>query len=224
MATEVDWNSVGGKSGAGGSGKKTRFVRFEDGKTVEVRPVGKAVEFYKFFIQETQRSVVVDLDDGMKAAEILTEHTNKEFKPSHRYAMNVIDREDQLVKVLDGGRSIFKYFGAWAKRTKSHPGGQNGGNWTIEATGVKLNREYTTTFVGPAPISDQERAAIKANGDLYTLEDVFRATPMDQLLDRAFGTAATQGPVPATTPQQAVADESALGDVGNDVGNDPINW
>ena len=219
MATEVDWNNVGGKSG-GGSGGKTRFIRFEDGKTVEVRPVGKAVEFYKFFVQETQRSVVVDLNDGTKAAEMLTEHTGKEFKPSHRYAMNVIDREDGLVKVLDGGRSIYKYFGAWAKRTKSHPGGQNGGNWTIEAEGKGLKREYTTTFLGPAPISDEERASIKANGDLYTLEDVFKATPLDQLIDRAFGTAATQEPAPATTPQQAVADESALGDKGDD----PINW
>jgi len=222
MATEVDWNSVGGKSSGSGKGK-TRFIRFEDGKTVEVRPIGKAVEFYKFFIQETQRSVVVDLDDGTKAAEILTEHTGKEFKPSHRYAMNVIDREDQVVKVLDGGRSIFKYFGSWAKRTKSHPGGQNGGNWTIEATGKGLNREYTTTFLGPAPISDEERAAIKANGDLYTLEDVFKATPLNQLIDRAFGTASTNGPAPATTPQQAVADSGAIGDLA-DAGDDPINW
>lgn len=223
MATEVDWNSVGGKEGGKGAGRgKTRFIRFEPGKTVEVRPLGKAVEFYKFFIPETQRSVVVDLDDGTKAAELLTQHAGKEIKPSHRFAMNVIDRADNLVSVLEGGRSVFKYFAAWAKRAKSHPGGQNGGNWTIEATGQKLNREYTTTYIGPAPISDKERAAIEAAGGLYVLQDVFKACPLENLIERAFGAQphGNSEPSPASDPQTSKADDDALGDVDSD----PVNW
>ena len=221
MATEVDWNSVGGKDGKGGSRGKTRFIRFEPGTTVEIRPVGKAVEFYKFFIQESQRSVVVELEDGTKAAEMLTQHSGKEVKPVHRFAMNVIDQEDQQVKILEGGRSIFKYFAAWAKRAKTHPGGSGGGTWTIEATGKGLNREYTTTFIGPAPISEEQRAQIKANGDLYVLDDVFKATPLDQVIDRAYGTQSNDEPAPASDPQTASADSDALGDVDD---SDPVNW
>ncbi len=220
MPTEVDWNSVGGKDGKGAGRGKTRFIKFEAGKTVEIRPVGKTVEFYKFFIPETQRSVVVELEDGTKAADILTQHTGKEMKPVHRFAMNVIDQEDNQIKVLEGGRSIFKYFAAWSKRAKSHPGGQNAWTWTIEASGKGLNREYTTQPVGPAPVSDQQKAEIKAAGDLYNLDEVFKATPLSQLVARAYGTQTTNGePAPASDPQTIIAESDALGDV-----DDTVNW
>jgi len=220
MPSEVDWNSVGGKDGKGGGRPKTRFIKFVDGETIEVRPVGKTVEFYKFFISETQRSVVVELEDGTKAAEILTQHAGKEVKPTHRFAMNVIDQADGQVKVLEGGRSIFKYFAAWAKRNKSHPGGQNGWTWTIEASGKGLNREYTTQPVGPAPISEQQRAQIKAAGDLYNLDEVFQATPLDKLVARAYNIQSNDEPAPSSDPQTAIAEHDAMGDVDDD----PVNW
>ena len=222
MTREVDWNSIGGKGSSDGKGKGfVKYVKFEPGSTIEIRPIGKAVEFYRFFIADTNRSVIVSMDNGTKATEMLAEHSGKEYKAVHRFAMNVIDRTDNnQIKVLEGGRSIYKNFGAWAKRTNSHPGGQSGGNWSIEASGKGLNREYTTTFLGPSPISEEERSRIKANGDLYSLEEVFSPCPLNNIIAKAF-TPASAGPaapdVPAA-PQVAQADVSSTND------DDPINW
>jgi hypothetical protein len=216
MATEVDWDSFGGKEAKG----KIRFIQFDDGVTVEVRPIGKVVEFAKFFIKtpEGSRSVVVDVKYANEAADILSKSAGKEVKWSHRYAVNVIDRKDALVRILEGGKSIFKYFAAWAKRHNAPPGSSAGGDWEVTAAGKGLNREYTTQFVGPRPVSADEKAKIKANGDTYILADVYKTTPMNELVDRAFGKKKSE-PESESSIQEAIASESGTGEKSDD-----INW
>jgi hypothetical protein len=215
MATEVtDWDSFGGKEGKG----KTRYIKFEDGQTVEVRPVGRIYEFAKFFVKgkEGNRSVVVDLALADEAAEILSKHEGKEVKYSHRYAVNVIDRADNIIKVLEGGRSIFKYFAAWAKRHGASPGGNTGFNWEITATGKGLNREYTTQPIGPSPVSAEEKARYKANGDFFSIEEIYATVPLNKLIEKAFGEKKSE-PEPESEVQEAVAAETGVGEV-EDVG------
>jgi len=209
MATEVDWDSFGGTGDKG----KTRFFKFNDGETIEVRPIGKVVEFAKFFIKtpDGSRSVVVDVKYATEAADILSKSAGQEVRWSHRYAVNGIDRKDGVVKVLEGGKTIFKYFAAWAKRHNAPPGSAAGGDWEITATGKGLNREYTTQFLGPKPVSESERAKITANGGAYTLLDVFKTTPMEELIERAYGKRKSD-PEPDGNVQEAIAAETGVGE------------
>ncbi|KKN30386.1 hypothetical protein LCGC14_0834590 [marine sediment metagenome] len=220
MATEVDWNNVGGKDR-----EKTRFVKFTDGKTVNCRPIGTVVEFIKFFIKSPNgnRSICVELADADQAATVLSQHSGQQYTPQHRYAMNVLNREDGQIYVLEVGSSIFKHFANWATAAKQQPGSNAGGDWSIYAEGNGKQRRYTTTFIKNTPVVEAERKTIKEAGGVYTLKgekSVFPSVPLDQLIEKAFGESSGQ---PATTPATEPASEpqAATTAVMND---DPINW
>lgn len=205
MATEVDWNNVGGKER-----NTTRFVKFTEGKTVVFRPIGGVVEFIKFFVETptSKRSVCVDVENADEAATILAERGGKEYKPSHRFATNVLDRADGLIYVLEGGPTIFESFANWAKASGTKPGSNGGGDWSITAKGPNnLSRRYTTTFIKQTPVSEEEKANIKSNGGVYVLTEVFKSTPLDQLVKIAFGDA--DEPQAETEPQTASAASSS---------------
>ncbi len=218
MATEVDWNSNSFNAGGGGKGK-TNYIKFEAGKTVKVRPVGKAVTFVKFFVNG--RGIVVDVNDKEKAQEILSQEAGQDVTGSLRYAINVIDRSDEKIKVLEGGNSIFKAFANWARAANTHPGGQGGGNWSISATGSGQNRRYEATFITNVPFTADEvkRITVKDGEDkeVYTLKDLYKAIPLNELVQKAFGERKSYGdsagPAPASEPQGDVvlAGEDPLG-------------
>jgi hypothetical protein len=186
MATEIDWNSVGGKE----SKSKVRFIKFASGKLVVFRPIGKGVEFVKFFVKTPSgsRSVCVNPADGEQAAAMLTEHTGQEYTSQPRYATNVIDRADGVLKILEGGSSIFKHFRNWVVANKVHLGHRAGGDWAITADGEGKARRYTTSLVKLSPITEKEEAdfkALKTNG--WVLDEVYKSVPLEDLIETVFG-------------------------------------
>lgn len=189
MASIVDWNSLGGEEskGKGSGGGKTKFLRFESGKMYTVRPVGRAFEFFKFFVKPTNRSVVVETEDVDAAAALLSEEFGQEFKPQHRYAINVIDREDNVIKIMEGGQQIFKQFALWAKGNQTHPGGMGGGDWLVQVDGDGLNRKYNAQCIRPAPLSDEEMNRVKNSGEVYDLESFYAGTALTDVIARAKG-------------------------------------
>ncbi len=230
MASEVDWNSLGGTDQQ--QRGRINYIRFESGKMYSIRPVGKAVEFYKFFVQSDvgRRSLCVDIEQVEKAAEMLSEKQGKEIKPQHRYAMNVIDREDSTIKILEGGPMIFKFFANWAKGNNTHPGGMEGGNWQIQVQGDGLARKYVTGYLGPAPFSEDELNRIKKKGELYSLSEIYKGIELDNLIERAFGERDSGGPAPQSQqsepqsePQQTPQVQQPVA-AGGGLSGDPISW
>ena len=184
-AVKVDWDSLGGDDDGN---QKSAFLKFKAGHTVTVRPVGHAVEFYRFYIEgETPKIVIVDPENKDEASRILSKHTGKEMAPTHRFAINVIDREDQQIKIMEGGWSIFKFFANWAKLHNSHPGGKAGADWSIGVKGEKLNREYTPMAGQSTPFTPEEVERIKEKKELYSLSDMYKPCPLDELIAKAFG-------------------------------------
>jgi len=114
----------------------------------------------------------------------------------------VIDRSDGDVKILEGGRSIFKAFASWAKETDSHPGGQGGGDWAIEATGEGKMRRYQPNHLKSTKITEEEKAKVKSTIEERSLEEVFKAVPLDNLINRVFGSPNGE-PEPNKTAQAA---------------------
>jgi hypothetical protein len=188
MANIVDWNSLGGDEQQGGGGSRgDKYLRFESGKMYTVRPVGRAFEFFKFFVKPTNKSVVVETEDVDAAAALLSEEFGMEFKPQHRYAINVIDREDNKIKIMEGGQMIFKQFALWAKGNNTHPGGMGGGDWLIQVTGDGLARKYNAQCIRPAPLSAEEVERVKNSGEVYDLETLYAGIALEKVVARAKG-------------------------------------
>jgi len=209
MATEIDWNSVGGKE----SKSKVKFVKFSNGKTIMFRPIGKGVEFVKFFVKTPggARSVCVDIGDGDKAAEMLSEHTGQEYAATPRYAMNVIDRDDKQIKILEGGSSIFKHFRNWVMANKVQVGSRAGGDWAITAEGDMKARRYATTFTKNVPITEQEEEqfkALKENG--WSLDEVYKSVPLSELIETVFGEKGNSAAVESSGKEVGGIDEDPI--------------
>lgn len=215
MAQEVDWGSLGGTEG---KTSKSKFLKFEAGKMHTFRPVGGSVKFYRFFVQSPNgnKSIYVDPGQEVEAEEILSKHFGREVAPTQRFAINIIDREDGQIKILEGGWSIFKYFSTWfAANEKKNPGGPYGGDWFVSVEGEKLNRRYTTGFMRPAPFTQDELKKIKAekNG-LYTLSEVYKATPLDKLIEVATGSA----------PAEEETFPTGVEEMPDELSDDPKKW
>ncbi len=209
MAQEVtDWGSIGGKA-AGGNGGGKKFIKFEAGKSKNLRLIGRAVTFYKFFVRTANgpRSVVVDPEYKGEAAARLSAALGTEVKPGLRYAINCIDREDQQIKILEGGSRIFEHFANWSNgHGGAPPGGSEGWDWMIAARGEGLNREYITTPMTPAPLTEQELHRIKELKEIFTLREVFEGCPPEEVVDRATGDRSSSGPEPVAPRAQPPAE------------------
>lgn len=208
MATEIDWSSIGDEVASGG---KSTFIRFANGTELNFRPIGGAWEFCKFFIPDGEvKTLVVDKQDAVEASQLLSEHAGRPIEPSRRFAINVLDRADGHVKILEGGKSILEEFATWAKANNNCKiGTQAGGDWVIKAKGDGMARKYKTSYVRPTQISAEEKARIKENKEMSDLEEIFKGTPVSQVLGKAYGVSTDE---PQSAPQSG----------GDD--SDDMNW
>lgn len=219
MATKVDWSSIGsGDKGHGRRRSKLQFIRFEAGKGKTFRPVGGAVEFISFFING--RAVAVDTPYAEEAQARLEAHSGQKHTPRTRFAINVIDREDGQIRILEGGPQIFKHFANWSKLNQNAaPGGKGGMDWCVMAEGEGLNREYSTMPVRPAPLSQAEIKLATETKEKYTLIEVFAGCPMDELVERVFGERKTKGSAGPADESEAVAVAAPA-----TLSDDPADW
>lgn len=185
---EVDWSNMGAGSKSGKDGGIS-FLRFESEKTYRIRPFGGAIQFYKLFIEKGKPSVAIAADEKDEAARILTEHFGREIKPSFKAAMFILDREDNKVKILEGGFQIFEAFSKWSQGSDINPGAADAGDWQIAVTGNGVGgsnpRKYSTQYIGPAPLSDDEKAMLtefKAK-DKLKLANYIKEVPLSNLLE-----------------------------------------
>lgn len=187
MATEIDWTSIGDEVASGG---KSTFVRFANGTELNFRPIGGGWEFCKFFIPDGEvKTIVVNKQDAAEASQILSEHAGRPIEPSRRFAINVLDRADGHVKILEGGKSILEEFATWTKANNCKLGTQSGGDWVIKAKGDGMARKYKTSYVRPTQISAEEKDQIKENKEMADLEEIFKGTPVSDVLTKAYGAA-----------------------------------
>lgn len=221
MASVVDTQTLGKrmddaeKRASGGGRGKSSYIKLD--KKVRVRPIGNIFEVYKFFVKRkdgSARSVCVKPEDVEEASRILTEHAGYEVTPQNRYAVNAIDRATQTVGILENGISIFGVFGQWSNSTGIHPGSKDGYDWEINPKGTGFNRKYTSIPVKATPLTAEEKKMIKGTEDkpgTFDLEEIYKETPLDQLIDKVFGERQDAGPEPvAEEPDNSGDDDDEL--------------
>lgn len=218
MASVVDWQKLGGRAASGGGNKggrkdgKIEWVTLD--KEVRIRPIGQAVEFTKIFVKTKNgnRSVIVDEEVAEQVAAKLTDKLGYDVKPQTRFAVNVIDRADGRVKVLENGMQIFGFFAKWQNTTEIHPGDtKQGYDWTIqvERTGPDpMNKKYSPIPIKPTPLTAEERALGLKKKEEYSLAEYYKSVPVDQVMDRIFGEgkggSKVKEPAPNTEPQDSL--------------------
>ena len=223
MASVVDWGKLGGRaanmkkgSGSGPQEGKPEWMTISD--SAKVRPIGQAVEFVKVFVdtKKGKRSVVVDPVDADKAVALLSAEAGYDVRGSNRFAINVIDRADGRIKILEGGMQIFGFWGKWQMTTEIHPGSKEGYDWSIEAekTGPKpQDKKYTPIPLKPAPITEQEWALINKKKAEYTLSDIYKSTPLDEVIDKVFGEKSDGGSHSSSSSSSSAEPQPVTGNV-----------
>lgn len=215
--SKIDWKSFSNDGGKGGK-QKNKYVKFTDGSSVNFRPFGEGVQFYKFFVNTPQgaRSVCVDEADKNEVAAKIAAKTGKDVKPNERYAINVIDRADNSVKILEGGKSIFKSFYVWAEGNKAHPShAEKGGDWMVTAEGAGMTRKYSAMYIRPSPLTQEEMQLEK-----YKLEDIYKSTPLKDVMNVLFGGPGNSG---AAGPEDD-EEELVTASKGKSVNEEDVNW
>lgn len=185
MTSKLDWSSVGGsksKSASGGSQSKLKnleFIKFIEGTTLRIRPLGNPIVFLKAGLSSngTYRSAIIE-DPETPAVKKLSNAT-----VSERYAVNVIDRADGQLKIMEGPISIFKEFKTYNDHTGKNPGAYEGADFNIKVTGQLKMRRYDTSFSKHTTLTEEEKGMIKSQG-LYDLEKVFKVVPDDEIEER----------------------------------------
>ncbi|MAG24209.1 hypothetical protein CMI47_01390 [Candidatus Pacearchaeota archaeon] len=177
----VDWTSQSKKTGGGSS----KFLKLEPNKTFRIRPVHKPVVMWKYFVEKP----------GGGFGQAITEDPdhciiNKKYGETarKRFAVNVIDREDGQMKVLEGPISILSQIGIWAQETDIDPGSNDGGEFAIKVECPGSDRRktrYVVQYIKPAPFTDEEKEMIKEN--IVKLETMYKSVSQDEIENSLYG-------------------------------------
>ena len=188
----VDWEDItpakrnaGGKGGSG-SGK---FLRLEPNQMYKVRPVHRPIRFYKFYNKDANGRLRTAICDNPDTCSVTDKHPD--LRPSRRYAIVVIDRNDgNNIKILEGPQTIFEEFKKYYDITKKAPGGAEGGDFTINVICPNGKKDRDTTynieFVEPTPFSKEQIETLVEKKDDFNLPEIFKSHSDEEIETRLF--------------------------------------
>jgi hypothetical protein len=198
MSFTINWENLpssGGKGNYKGQSSESKrplnFIKFTNNSVHLLRPVGKAYGYYRFYYKPAKKYVIakVLIDESGAVTESNLEYLKEVLKcdPDQRFAMNVIDRADKQIKILQGPVSMLQDFAEVSQQTGNKPGSAQGGDWRIKSTGDGKARRYHVNFLGPVQFTEEEMTRIKnpdkSKNEWYVLEQVFKPTPPDVIAD-----------------------------------------
>lgn len=157
------------------------FLYLKDGESVTMRLLGKLHYFKKYFIYSPSFKSAVCLDED--TCPVATTHN---IRPTLRFAINVLDRRDNKIKVFEQSEYIFKNFKTFYEKTGRNPGGSNGAEFKISVSGVGKDKRYKVTFVGPHSLTEEDVSLIKSKG-LHDLKKIYVATDPSKIEEILFG-------------------------------------
>jgi len=217
MTSKIDWSGIGNGDSKGGENqlRDLAFVRFSSGDTHNIRPIGSAIKFLKAGISHdgNYRSAIIEDPDSPT----IKKYSNMNI--STRYAVNVLDRADGKLKIMEGPISIFKEFGQYNKMTGRNPGAVEGGDFSIEVSGNGKQRRYKTSFVKNTTLTDEEKKMLKSQG-LYKLEGIFKVVDEDKIEEKLFGESKSSSNKMSTENVEEELGLDAVGSVGDSVEDD----
>ena len=197
MTAKLNWDKINidnsrvknnNSNKSDGDGRRKQYVVLGNkakGNVYYLRPVGNPVGFYNAVLElppvegkKQWRSVRVPMDEHGGDTYVRNHplHVSHNVQFQAKYAINVIDREDNQLKILEGGISIFEAFRSYHEMTERNPGGKNSADFRLEVTGQKGKDYYKVNKHQSTTLTDEEVEFLKKEG-LYNLEEIYEETP-----------------------------------------------
>jgi hypothetical protein len=174
-----DWGKVEEKNT--NSGGDIKYVKFAAGETVRVRLLAKPYFYDQYFLRKEDIG-------GEKDISIISPGAGDPLpslgiNPSSKCAVNVFNRdEEDDIAILRCGPSIYNSFVNWSKKNKVNPGGKEGCDFEIDATGNGLKRRYQVTSLLQTPFSPEEKKKLTdKSAGVYDLEKLFKPTSIEKI-------------------------------------------
>lgn len=232
--TEINWdkinvdNSKVKKGNDNGDRRSLKYITLGKkavGREYIVRPVKGPVGFYKAVIQTPDgrwNNVVVEMEEDGGDTHVRNHplYVNHNVPFSARYAVNVIDRADGEVKILEGGVSIFEAFSKFNEMTERSPGAKEGADFKIEVTGKKGKDYYKVNMHQKTILADDEIQQIKDQGGTFKLKDIYKPTPEDRWKKLV---SQLDGGEEESTPSEAKPKPVAAATTSSDSGGDDLD-
>ncbi len=160
--------------------KKAVYVKWDKSGDYRIRLVGPHVKCRKHF--KPYRATVQDNEKDIDPAWLAG------FIPQQRYAINVIDRTDGKLKILEKPYEVFKHFANYKSLFHKDPAGMEGPDFNVKVIIPKgddgnpnpLKTEYAVTNLPDAPFTAEEKKMIKAEG-LWPLTEIYRSTSAQKM-------------------------------------------
>lgn len=172
-------------SGKDGHGNKAEWVKFDKPGTYDIRLIGKPVSFFKH---------------GQKPYGVFTKRTitHEDYKaqdpawqagffPRKTFAINVIDRRDSKLKVLEKGKTIFESFQNFKTTNDINPADpKEAPDFQIKViwpNGDKNKAEYTVTpKMKASPLTNDEIESIKASA--IDLRQLYKPNELSYIVEQ----------------------------------------
>ena len=171
---DEDFTPKTNNSGSQDGDNKDKFMSLSEEGNYRIRLVGNHVKFYRHWnpVRAITHYDYKSDDPAWQAG----------FYPSKRFAINVIDRRDGKLKILEKGTQIFKVFADYKSLFGKNPAGKDGPDFNIRVSipgGDKRSTSYTVTHLEAAPFTEEEKSMIREN--LYDLPKIYKSTPLEDI-------------------------------------------
>lgn len=174
---------------------KIEYLWLKSGGTYKIRPIHLPVRFYKYFHKDENNKLRTAICAEPDTCPVGAAHPELQ-KPTARYAIWVIDRNDGKAKVMEGPKTVFAPFRKSYEATGHNPGGlKDGGDWQIEVNGTGKNTKYTSTFCGDNIVTQDEKELLKEamDGDKDKLKNLYKINTTEEIEKRLFGSWEQEG-------------------------------
>ena len=184
----LEWNNVA--TGVERSDStKVDFLWLKSGGKYRIRPIHLAVSFFKYFHRDGNGKLRTAICSDPDTCSVLASHPDLK-KPGQRYAIFVIDRADNKIKVMEGPKTVFVPFRKRFEVTQTSPGGaKDGGDWLIEVAGSGKKTTYSSTYIEDTPLTKDEREMLKdfLEEDKEKLKKIYKADSVEDIERKLFG-------------------------------------
>ena len=162
------------------------FLKVKPDCNLKVRLIGKPVKVYKIFTNDRRCIGLGSEETGKKLKE---KYPNELGNLSIRYASWCIDRDDNMMKILDMPYSVARAFGVRVELIgKEISGSQEGCDWKITTNGKKgKDVRYEAIYLEETPLSGDEIQMVEdqkseQNGH-YDLRKIFKSHCFEEAED-----------------------------------------
>ena len=157
MAITCTWNAI-----SGGKKKKSfaEFLRVKPDCKLKVRLLGKPFRVIKIFTDD-KKCLILDTEETGKR--LKEKYPEKLSSVSVRYASWCIDRDSNIMKILDMPVSVARAFGRRKEIIgKKISGIKEGCDWSIVTNGKKgKDVRYEAVYLKETPLTEEEIQMVK---------------------------------------------------------------